>query len=102
VEIGEVLVVEVAATRVERDHVRERRVAAIVEVGSGQLHIAQRRDLERAVRDDALARRDRREQQVVLDGCRVQELWRASDSGLPNGSFAPSPMSSVVLRTPML
>ena len=28
--------------------------------------------------------------------------WGATDSGLPNGSKAPMPMSSVVSRTPML
>ena len=49
VEVGDVVLVEVAAAGVEVDDLHQRRLTAVVEVRAGELHVAQRRRLEGAV-----------------------------------------------------
>ena len=88
----------VAAAAVELDHLAQRARVAVVEVRRGQRHVAQRRDLERAVDAEALGHggaveRGRRRRRGTGGG--------VNESG-PNASRAPTPRSSSVGRTPML
>ena len=59
---------EIAAPQVEVNHLAQRQVAARVEVGTGQLHVAQGGRLERAVPEHAVGNRPRalgREREVA-------------------------------------
>src|SRR5438067_1083531 len=61
VGVGSVCLVEIAAPGVELHHLVEGEHAAVVHVGGGQLDVAERRCLERAVDGEHVGRADRRQ-----------------------------------------
>ena len=73
IEVVDVRLVEVPAPGVEVHHLLERRLPPVVEVGAGQLDVAHRGDLERAVHGHALGRGDRRGQGGADVGARLGE-----------------------------